>query len=167
VDAFLEIKKKKGKEQGEAEKEDKKWRRGGISGRQENSKITWSKEVKRQENGKDTRKAGGNENGNKRERGKENREVKREIERLKKEFKNREKKWEEEKRNGRKGKKQHVWESSTAGKENGKWRKQKKKNNIVITGWRGEGKSKQQIKEDIENLIKENIEEAKVKTATT
>jgi hypothetical protein len=32
--------KKKGKEQGEAEKEDKKWRRGGISGRQENSKIT-------------------------------------------------------------------------------------------------------------------------------
>jgi hypothetical protein len=33
----------------------------------------------------------------------------------------------------------------------------------VITGWRGEGKSKQQIKEDIENLIKENIEEAKVK----
>jgi hypothetical protein len=33
----------------------------------------------------------------------------------------------------------------------------------VITGWRGEGKSKQQIKEDIENLVKENIEEAKVK----
>jgi hypothetical protein len=33
----------------------------------------------------------------------------------------------------------------------------------VITGWRGEGKSKQQIIEDIENLIKENIEEAKFK----
>jgi hypothetical protein len=64
---------------------------------------------------------------------------------------------------GRREKKQHVWESNTAGKENGKWRKQKKKNNIVITGWRGEGKSKQQIKEDIENLVKENIEEAKVK----
>jgi hypothetical protein len=33
----------------------------------------------------------------------------------------------------------------------------------VITGWRGEGKSKQQIKEDIENFIKGGIEEAKVK----
>jgi hypothetical protein len=65
VDAFLEIKKKKGKEQGEAKKEDKKWRRGGISYRQENSKITWSREVKRQGNWKVTRKAGGNENGNK------------------------------------------------------------------------------------------------------
>jgi hypothetical protein len=37
------------------------------------------------------------------------------------------------------------------------------KNNIVITGCRGEGKSKQQIKEDIEKFIKEDIEEAKVK----
>jgi hypothetical protein len=37
------------------------------------------------------------------------------------------------------------------------------KNNIVITGCRGEGKSKQQIKEDIEKFIKENIEGAKVK----
>jgi hypothetical protein len=37
------------------------------------------------------------------------------------------------------------------------------KNNIVITGWRGEGKSKQQIKEDVANFIKENIEEAQVK----
>jgi hypothetical protein len=33
----------------------------------------------------------------------------------------------------------------------------------VITGWRGEGKSKQQIKEDMENFIKESIEKAKVK----
>jgi hypothetical protein len=33
----------------------------------------------------------------------------------------------------------------------------------VITGWRGEGKSKQQIIEDIENFIEENIEEAKFK----
>jgi hypothetical protein len=37
----------------------------------------------------------------------------------------------------------------------------------VITGWRGEGKSKQQIKEDVENFIKENIEEAKVKDCYT
>jgi hypothetical protein len=33
----------------------------------------------------------------------------------------------------------------------------------VIIGWIGERKSKRQIKEDVENLIKENIEEAKVK----
>jgi hypothetical protein len=33
----------------------------------------------------------------------------------------------------------------------------------VITEWKGERKSKQQIKEDIEKLIKKNIEEAKVK----
>jgi hypothetical protein len=33
----------------------------------------------------------------------------------------------------------------------------------VITGWRGEGKSKQQIIEDRENFIKENIGEAKFK----
>jgi hypothetical protein len=33
----------------------------------------------------------------------------------------------------------------------------------VITGWRGEGKSKQQIKEDIEHFVKENIEETKIK----
>jgi hypothetical protein len=59
--------------------------------------------------------------------------------------------------------KQHIWESSRAGKENGKWRKRRRKNNIVITGWRGEEKSKQQIKEDIESFIKENIKEAKVK----
>jgi hypothetical protein len=37
------------------------------------------------------------------------------------------------------------------------------KNNTVITGWRSEGKSKQQIKEDIEKFVKENIKEAKVK----
>jgi hypothetical protein len=32
----------------------------------------------------------------------------------------------------------------------------------VITEWRGKLKSRQQIEEDIENVIKENIEEAKV-----
>jgi hypothetical protein len=32
----------------------------------------------------------------------------------------------------------------------------------VITEWGGKLKSKQQIEEDIENVIKENIEEAKV-----
>jgi hypothetical protein len=32
---------------------------------------------------------------------------------------------------------------------------------MVITRWRGEGKSKQQIKEDIENFIKENVEQVK------
>jgi hypothetical protein len=37
--------------------------------------------------------------------------------------------------------------------------RRRRKNNIVITGWKGEGKSKQQIKEDIENFIKENREE--------
>jgi hypothetical protein len=37
----------------------------------------------------------------------------------------------------------------------------------VITGWKGEGKSKQRIKEDIENFIKENIEEAKFKYCTS
>jgi hypothetical protein len=40
------------------------------------------------------------------------------------------------------------------------------KNNTVITGWRGEGKSQQQIKEDIENFRKGNIEEAKVKESS-
>jgi hypothetical protein len=33
-------------------------------------------------------------------------------------------------------------------------KKGEEKNNIVITEWRGEGKSKQQIKEDIDNFIK-------------
>jgi hypothetical protein len=86
---------------------------------------------------------------------KENQEVKREIERLSEEFKNREKKWEEE---------NNMSERVTRLKrkmENEERRK--RKNNIVITGWRGEGKSKQQIKENIENFIKENIEEAKFK----
>jgi hypothetical protein len=41
--------------------------------------------------------------------------------------------------------------------------REEEKNNIVITGWRGEEKSKQQIKEDIESFIKEDIKEAKVK----
>jgi hypothetical protein len=48
-----------------------------------------------------------------------------------------------------------------AGKENRIW-KRRRRNNIVITEWRGKLKSKQQIEEDIENVIKENIEEAKV-----
>jgi hypothetical protein len=42
--------------------------------------------------------------------------------------------------------------------------RKRRKNNIVITGWRGEGKSKQVIEEDIENFIKEHI---KSKTTTT
>jgi hypothetical protein len=50
------------------------------------------------------------------ELGKENEEVEREIKRLKKEFKSKEMKWEKDKNN-----------SNTAGKENGKWRKEKKK----------------------------------------
>ncbi|KAJ3635361.1 hypothetical protein MTP99_008274 [Tenebrio molitor] len=44
--------------------------------------------------------------------------------------------------------------------------RRRRKNNMVImviTECRGEGKSKQQIKEDIEKFIKINIEEAKVK----
>jgi hypothetical protein len=44
--------------------------------------------------------------------------------------------------------------------ENGERRR--RKNNIVITGWRGEGKRKQQIKED-RKFYKKNIEEAKIK----
>jgi hypothetical protein len=35
--------------------------------------------------------------------------------------------------------------------------RRRRKNNIVITEWRGEGKRKQQIKEDKENFIKENM----------
>ncbi|KAH0821473.1 hypothetical protein MTP99_007544 [Tenebrio molitor] len=85
----------------------------------------------------------------------ENQEVKRETERLREAFKNKEKKWEEE-------------ENSMAERVARLERKmeneeRRRKNNIVITGWKGEGKSKQQTKEDIENFIKENIEEAKVK----
>jgi molecular chaperone GrpE (heat shock protein) len=75
--------------------------RGGIWGKQENSKIT-SREDNRQTNGKDTRKAGGNEIGTKKEIKevrKVNQEVKGEIERLKEEFKNKQKNWEEEKNN--------------------------------------------------------------------
>jgi hypothetical protein len=36
--------------------------------------------------------------------------------------------------------------------------RRRRKNNIVTSGWRGEGKRKQQIKEEKENFIKENIE---------
>jgi hypothetical protein len=35
--------------------------------------------------------------------------------------------------------------------------RRRRNNNVVITGWGGERKSKQQIKEDIENFIKENF----------
>jgi hypothetical protein len=42
--------------------------------------------------------------------------------------------------------------------------RRRRKNNIVITEWRNEGKSKQQIKDNKENfIIKEKIEETKVK----
>jgi hypothetical protein len=42
--------------------------------------------------------------------------------------------------------------------------KRRRKNYIVITRWKGEGKSKQQSREEVENFIKENIES---KIATT
>jgi cell division protein FtsX len=41
--------------------------------------------------------------------------------------------------------------------------RRRRKNNIVITGWRSEGSSKQQSREEVEKFIKENIGEAKVK----
>jgi predicted RNase H-like nuclease (RuvC/YqgF family) len=85
----------------------------------------------------------------------ENQEVKRETERLREEFKNKEKKWEEEKNS--------MAERVARLERKMENEERRRKNNIVITGWRGEGKSKQQTKEDIENFIKENIEEAKVK----
>jgi hypothetical protein len=87
---------------------------------------------------------------------KENQKVKTEIERLKEQFKNREKKWEKEKNNM--SERVVRLERKMENEE-----RRRRKNNIVITGWRGEGKSKQQIKEDIENFIKESIEEAKLK----
>jgi hypothetical protein len=68
---------------------------------------------------------------------KENQEIKREIQRLRKYFKNREKKWEEEK----KGLTERQLERKIEHEQ-----RRTRKNNIVITGWRGEGKSKQQIK---------------------
>jgi hypothetical protein len=40
--------------------------------------------------------------------------------------------------------------------------RRRRRNNRVITEWRGKLKSKQQIEEDIENVIKENIEEDQV-----
>jgi hypothetical protein len=56
-------------------------------------------------------------------------------------FKNKEKKWEAEKNNmsQRVARLERKMENE---------QKRRRKNNIVITGWRGEGKSKQQIKED-------------------
>jgi molecular chaperone GrpE (heat shock protein) len=86
---------------GKKTRKDRTGGRGCIWGKQENSKIT-SREDNRQTNGKDTRKAGGNEIGTKKEIKevrKVNQEVKGEIERLKEEFKNKQKNWEEEKNN--------------------------------------------------------------------
>ncbi|KAJ3625177.1 hypothetical protein MTP99_018739 [Tenebrio molitor] len=86
-------------------RQNRKIRREGrrsIWGKQENSKITRSREENRQGNGKDTRKAGGNESRNKRGN---KADAKREPRRQEKnrttreEFKNREQKWEEEKNN--------------------------------------------------------------------
>jgi hypothetical protein len=80
------------------------------------------------------------------EMGKENQQVKREIGRLREEFKNGEKKWEKEKNNmfERVARLEIKMENEE---------RRRRKNNIVITG---EGKSKQVIKEDIENFIKEH-----------
>jgi hypothetical protein len=58
----------------------------------------------------------------------------------------------------KKGKKKNIAVKKMENEE-----REEEKNNTVIIGWRGEGKSKQQIKEDIENFIKENLEEAKIK----
>jgi hypothetical protein len=56
-------------------------------------------------------------------------------------FKNKEKKWEAEKNSmsERVARLERKMENE---------QRRRRKNNIVITGWRGEGKSKQQIKED-------------------
>jgi predicted nucleic acid-binding Zn-ribbon protein len=67
---------------------------------------------------------------------KANQVVKREIERLREEFKNKEKKWEEEKNSmsERIARLERKMENEE---------RRRRKNNILITGWRGEGKSKQ------------------------
>ncbi|KAJ3628439.1 hypothetical protein MTP99_015743 [Tenebrio molitor] len=77
---------------------------------------------------------------------KENQQVKREIGRLREEFKNGEKKWEKGKNNmfERVARLEIKMENEE---------RRRRKNNIVITG---EGKSKQVIKEDIENFIKKH-----------
>jgi hypothetical protein len=122
------------------------------------SKITETRKESRQGNGKYTGKTEGNGSGNKivnkgaaqRENQQRNKTTKR------KEFKNKEKKCDEEKNSM----------SERVGRLERKMKNEDRrrgKNNIVITGCRGEGKSKQQIKEDIEKFIKENIEGAKVK----
>ncbi|KAJ3622279.1 hypothetical protein MTP99_002798 [Tenebrio molitor] len=87
---------------------------------------------------------------------KKNQEVKGEIERLREEFKNKEKKWEKEKNSmsERVARLEMKMENDE---------RRRRKINIVITGWREEGKSKQQSRDDVEKFIKENIEEAKVK----
>ncbi|KAH0814053.1 hypothetical protein GEV33_008739 [Tenebrio molitor] len=87
---------------------------------------------------------------------KENQDVKREIEQLREEFKNKEKKWEEEKNSMSE---RVAWLETKMENEE----RRRRKNNIVITGWRSEGSSKQQSREKVEKFIKENIGEAKVK----
>jgi predicted RNase H-like nuclease (RuvC/YqgF family) len=84
---------------------------------------------------------------------KENQQVKREIGRLREEFKNGEKKWEKGKNNmfERVARLEIKMENEE---------RRRRKNNIVITG---EGKSKQVIKEDIElrTIVKEKKREGK------
>jgi predicted RNase H-like nuclease (RuvC/YqgF family) len=87
---------------------------------------------------------------------KENQDVKREIEQLREEFMNKEKKWEEEKNSM--SERVARLETKMENEE-----RRRRKNNIVITGWRSEGSSKQQSREEVEKFIKENIGEAKVK----
>jgi predicted RNase H-like nuclease (RuvC/YqgF family) len=87
---------------------------------------------------------------------KENQDVKREIEQLREEFKNKEKKWEEEKNSMSE---RVAWLETKMENEE----RRRRKNNIEITGWRSEGSSKQQSREEVEKFIKENIGEAKVK----
>jgi hypothetical protein len=87
---------------------------------------------------------------------KENQEVKREIEQLREEFNNKEKKWEEEKNSM--SERVARLETKMENEE-----RRRRKNNIVITGWRSEGSSKQQSRVEVEKFIKENIGEAKVK----
>jgi DNA repair exonuclease SbcCD ATPase subunit len=87
---------------------------------------------------------------------KKNQEVKREIERLMEEFNNKEKEWE--------GEKNSLTERIAQLEKKMEYEeRRRRKNNTVITGWRDKGKCKQQIKEDMENFIKENIEEVKLK----
>jgi hypothetical protein len=75
---------------------------------------------------------------------------------LREEVMNKEKKWEEEKNST--SERVARLETKMENEE-----RRRRKNNIVITGWRSEGSSKQQSREEVEKFIKENIGEAKVK----